>query len=211
VPDELRRQALTHASWVEHRHDAYDRLAFLGDSVLGLAVSSDLFPRFPDAGAGRLTKLRAQAVSRQACAEVARDLQLPDLLRATAGEGGRSAEELVGSDRVLASVCESVIGAVYLEHGYVPTAAAVVAAFATQVDEALESPDDFKSLLQERLARRGDVVEYVIAREEGPPHDRLFESVAQVEGEEIGRGAGKSKKSAEQSAALAALRAMDED
>ncbi|MEA2483719.1 MAG: ribonuclease, partial [Thermoleophilaceae bacterium] len=64
MPDELRRQALTHASWVERRHESYDRLAFLGDSVLGLAVSSDLFPRFPDAGAGRLTKLRAQAVSR---------------------------------------------------------------------------------------------------------------------------------------------------
>jgi ribonuclease-3 len=211
LPEELSRQALTHASWVESRHDSYDRLAFLGDSVLGLAISSDLYPRFPHAGAGRLTKLRAQAVSRQACAEVARDLDLPEKLRAAAREGGRSADELVGSDRVLASVCESAIGAVYLEFGYERTAPAVVAAFAAQVDEALESPDDFKSLLQERLARRGEVVEYVIAREEGPPHDRSFESVAQVEGEEIGRGEGKSKKSAEQSAALAALTAMDND
>jgi ribonuclease III len=150
-------------------------------------------------------------VSRQACAEVARDLGLPEVLRRQAGEGGRSADELVGSDRVLASVCESVIGAVYLAYGYERTAAAVVAAFVNQVDEALASPDDYKSLLQERLARRGEVVEYVIAREDGPPHDRDFESVAQVDGEEIGRGAGKSKKSAEQSAALAALRAMDED
>jgi ribonuclease-3 len=179
--------------------------------VLGLAVSSDLYPRFPNAGAGRLTKLRAQAVARQACAEVARELDVPERLRATASEGGRSADELVGSDRVLASVCEAVIGAVYLEFGYERTAPAVVAAFAAQVEEALESPDDFKSLLQERLARRGDVVEYVIAREEGPPHDRRFESVAQVEGEEIGRGEGKSKKSAEQSAALAALTEMDAD
>jgi ribonuclease-3 len=200
-----------HASWVEHRQESYDRLAFLGDSVLGLAISSDLFPRFPQAGAGRLTKLRAQAVSRQACAEVARDLGVPGMLRERAGAGGRSAEELVGSDRVLASVCESVIGAVYLVHGYDATAPAIVEAFATQVEEALESPDDFKSLLQERLARRGDVVDYVIVREDGPPHARSFESVAQVDGEEIGRGAGKSKKSAEQSAALAALRAMDED
>jgi ribonuclease III len=200
-----------HASWVEQRQDSYDRLAFLGDSVLGLAISSDLFPRFAQAGAGRLTKLRAQAVARQACAEVARALGLPDMLRAAAGEGGRSAEELVDSNRVLASVCEAVIGAVYLAHGYEATAQAVVSAFAAQVEEALESPDDFKSLLQERLARRGDVVEYVIVREEGPPHARNFESVAQVEGEEIGRGAGKSKKAAEQSAALAALTAMDND
>jgi ribonuclease III len=179
--------------------------------VLGLAVSSDLFPRFPQAGAGRLTKLRAQAVARQACAEVARELDLPAVLRSQAGEGGRSADELVDSDRVLASVCEAVIGAVYLAYGYDRTAPAVVSAFAAQVEEALESPDDFKSLLQERLARRGDVVEYMIVREEGPPHDRRFESVAQVEGEEIGRGAGKSKKSAEQSAALAALTEMDND
>ncbi|HEX6713253.1 MAG TPA: ribonuclease III [Thermoleophilaceae bacterium] len=211
MPEELRRQALTHASWVDNRQDSYDRLAFIGDSVLGLAVSSDLFPRFPNAGAGRLTKLRAQAVARGACADVARDLGLPEELSAAAGEGGRSADELVDSDRVLASVCEAVIGAVYLEYGYDRTAPVVVEAFAAQVEEALQSPDDFKSLLQEKLARRGDVVEYVIVREEGPPHDRSFESVAQVEGEEIGRGAGKSKKSAEQSAALAALTAMDND
>ncbi len=136
---------------------------------------------------------------------------MPGKLRERAVEGGRSAEELVLSDRVLASVCESVIGAVYLQHGYDTTAAAVVSAFSQQVEEALESPDDFKSLLQERLARRGDVVDYVIAAEDGPPHARNFESVAQVDGEEIGRGAGKSKKAAEQSAALAALKAMDED
>jgi len=179
--------------------------------VLGLAISSELYPRFESAGAGRLTKLRAQAVSRQACAEVARDLGIPDRLRAAAHEGGRSADELVSSDRVLASVCEAVIGAVYLGAGYERTAPAVVAAFEGQIEEALQSPDDFKSLLQERLARRGDVVEYVITREEGPPHDREFEAVAQVEGEEIGRGHGKSKKAAEQSAALAALTAMDND
>jgi ribonuclease-3 len=177
--------------------------------VLGLAISSHLYPRFPNAGAGRLTKLRAQAVSRQACAEVARALDLPDKLRAEAREGGRSADELVNSDRVLASVCEAVIGAVYLEYGYERTASAVVEAFEGEIEEALESPDDFKSLLQERLARRGDVVEYLIAREDGPPHARSFEAVAQVEGEEIGRGEGKSKKSAEQSAALAALTEMD--
>jgi ribonuclease-3 len=211
LPHDLARQALTHASWVERRQDSYDRLAFLGDSVLGLAISSDLYPRFPNAGAGRLTKLRAQAVSRQACAEVARDLGLPGKLHSAAREGGRSADELVGSDRVLASVCEAVIGAVYLVFGYERTAPAVVLAFAAQVEEALESPDDFKSLLQERLARRGEVVEYVVEREDGPPHDRRFQSVAQVEGEEIGRGAGKSKKSAEQSAALAALTSMDND
>ena len=95
---------------------------------------------------------------------------------------------------MLASVCEAVIGAVYLAFGYERVAPAVVAAFAEQVEEALEHPDDFKSLLQERLARRAEVVEYVIAREEGPPHDRSFVAVAEVEGEEIGRGEGKARR-----------------
>jgi ribonuclease-3 len=179
--------------------------------VLSLAISTDIYPRFPTAGAGRLTKLRAQAVSRQACAEVARDLQVPERLRAVAGDDGRSAEELIDSDRVLASVCESVIGAVYLTFGFETTAPAVVAAFAEQVEDAQESPDDYKSALQELLARRGDVVRYVIEREDGPPHARDFEAVAMVDGEEIGRGSGKSKKSAEQVAALAALHALEEE
>lgn len=211
MPEELRRQALTHASWVDRRSDSYDRLAFLGDSVLSLAISTDIFPRFEQAGAGRLTKLRAQAVSRQACAEVGRELGVPELLRSEAGGGGRSADELVGSDRVLASVCESVIGAVYLHFGFERTAAAVVEAFHQQVEEAQESPDDYKSALQEMLARRGEVVNYVIASEDGPPHDREFLAIAMVDGEEIGRGGGKSKKTAEQAAALASLQALEED
>src|SRR5207249_4503292 len=82
--------------------DSYERLAFLGDVVLSLAISTHLYPRFEDFGAGRLTKLRAQAVSRQACAEVARDLGVPERLRAAAPEGmGRSADALIASDRVL--------------------------------------------------------------------------------------------------------------
>ena len=211
MPEELRRQALTHASWVDRRSDSYDRLAFLGDSVLSLAISTDIFPRFDTAGAGRLTKLRAQAVSRQACAEVARELGIPERLRAEAATEGRSGDELVGSDRVLASVCESVIGAVYLTVGFERTADAVVKAFERQVEEAQESPDDYKSALQEHLARRGEVVTYVIASEDGPPHDREFVAIATVDGEEIGRGEGKSKKTAEQAAALASLHALEDD
>lgn len=211
MSEELRRQALTHASWVDRRSDSYDRLAFLGDSVLSLAISTDIFPRFETAGAGRLTKLRAQAVSRQACAEVARELGVPERLRAEAANEGRSGDELVGSDRVLASVCESVIGAVYLTFGFERTADAVVKAFERQVEEAQESPDDYKSALQEHLARRGEVVTYVIAGEDGPPHDRDFLAIAMVDGEEIGRGEGKSKKTAEQAAALASLQALEDD
>lgn len=188
------------------RGDSYERLAFLGDSVLSLAVSTDLFPRFERYGAGRLTKIRAQAVSRQACAAVAADLGLDDRLREQApSDTGKTAATLLASDRVLASVCEAVIGACYLAFGFERTAAAVAEAFAEQVTDALEHPVDYKSHLQERLARRAEVVAYRIDAEDGPAHERSFVAVAEVGGEEIGRGAGRTKKGAEQEAALQAL------
>jgi ribonuclease-3 len=212
LPVDLRRQAFTHASWVEHRAESYERLAFLGDVVLSLAVSTHLYPRFERHGAGRLTKVRAQAVSGPSCARVARGLGVPDELRATAPEGttGRSAELLVGSERVLASICEAIIGAAYLAFGFERTCAATVASFGEEIEEALEHPVDFKSVLQERLARRAEIVTYRTVSEEGPAHDRSFIAVAEVEGEELGRGEGKTKKSAEQEAALHALDALEE-
>ena len=179
--------------------------------VLSLAVSTDLYPRFEGYGAGRLTKLRAQAVSQQACADVARDLGVPERLVAAAPVGtGKAAGMLVASDRVLASVCEAVIGAAYLAWGFARVAPAVAAAFAEQVERAVESPVDFKSDLQERLARRAEIVTYRIEVEEGPPHERSFVAVAEVAGQEIGRGEGRTKKSAEQEAALRALDRLEE-
>ena len=211
LPEDLRRQAFTHASWVEHRSDAYERLAFLGDVVLSLAVSDHLFPRFERYGAGRLTKVRAQAVSGSSCARVARALGVQDELRAAAPEGtGRTADMLVDSERVLASVCEAIIGAGYLAFGIERTAPAVVASFAEEIEDALEHPVDYKSLLQERLARRAELVAYQTVSEEGPAHDRSFVAVAEVSGEELGRGEGKTKKAAEQEAALHALDALDD-
>lgn len=199
-----------HSSWVERRAESYERLAFVGDVVLSLAVSTHIYPRFPSYGAGRLTKLRAQAVSRQACASVAHGLGVPDRLRAAAPEGtGKSAEVLLESDRILASLCESVIGACYMAFGFDRVAPAVVAAFHDEIEDALENPVDYKSVLQERLARRAEVVGYRIESEDGPPHDRSFVAVAEVSGVEIGRGEGKTKKSAEQEAALRALDALD--
>ena len=213
LPEDLHRQVFTHASWTERRSDSYSRLAFLGDSVLGLAVTTFLYPRLEAErfGAGRLTKIRAQAVSGPSCRAVAERLGVPDLLRAQAPEGvGQSASSLVETERVLASVIEAVIGAVYLDKGYEPTAQAVVEAFMPEIERALEHPVDFKSTLQERLARTGRTVEYEVVAELGPPHDRTFEVVALVEDEEVGRGSGRSKKHAEQGAAKAALEAMGE-
>jgi ribonuclease-3 len=203
----------THASWTERRSDSYERLAFLGDSVLGLAVTDYLYPRFEAErfGAGRLTKLRAQTVSGRSCKAVAERLGLPERLLAAAPQStSPTARALVGTERVLASVMEAVIGACYLAYGFERTAAGVVEAFEPQVQEALEHPGDSKSALQELLARRGALVDYTVVSEVGPPHDRTFEVVAADAGEEIGRGSGRSKKDAEQAAATMALESLEE-
>jgi ribonuclease-3 len=212
LPEELARQAVMHASWTERRAESYERLAFLGDSVLGLAVTTHLYPRLAadEFGAGRLTKIRAQAVSGRSCRTVAERLDIPERMRAVAPEdgGGQAIESLVQTERVLASAIEAVIGACYLHRGYEATAEAVVEAFAPEITEALENPADFKSALQERLARRGAVVTYEVTAELGPPHDRVFEVLATVGGAELGRGSGRSKKDAEQAAAAAALESL---
>jgi ribonuclease-3 len=193
---------------VERRAASYERLAFLGDSVLGLSVTTHLFPRLEAEafGAGRLTKLRAQAVSGRSCRAVAERLGVPErLIEAAPLDQAPAAEQLAATERVLASVIEAVIGACYLHHGFERTAEAVVEAFAPEIEEALHSPADFKSALQERLARRGAVVVYAVTSEEGPPHDRTFQVAARVAGSEIAYGTGRSKKDAEQAAAEAAL------
>jgi ribonuclease III len=207
IPEELRRRALTHSSWTDLRTDAYGRLAFLGDSVLGLSVASVLFKEHPDADIGELTKILNQAVSGRSCAAVARKLDLPERLRAEAPEAGTGlpVETLLDSERTLASICEAVIGACYLVHGFETTAAAMTEAFGEEIEGATRERLDFKSELQERLARDGATVSYEVVSEVGPAHDRRFEIRATVAGEEVGTGSGRSKKEAEQAAAQRAL------
>jgi ribonuclease III len=212
LPEELATSVFTHASWTSRRADSYERLAFLGDSVLSLAVTSHLFPRLEAErfGPGRLTKIRAQAVSGRSCREVAERLGVPERLSAAAPAGVSSTvPALVSTERVLASVIEAVIGACFLIYGYEHTAAAVVAAFAPEIEEALEHPVDFKSALQERLARKGALVTYDVVDEQGPPHDRVFSVSATIAGVEVSRGTGRSKKDAEQEAAQVALEALE--
>jgi ribonuclease III len=201
-----------HASWTDRRSDSYTRLAFLGDSVLALAITAHLYPRLEAErfGAGRLTKIRAQTVSGASCRAVAERLGVPELLVAAAPEGvGHSAQTLVETERVLASVVEAVIGACFLNSGYQETAAAVVEAFQPELEDALEHPLDFKSTLQERLAQRGAMVGYDVVLEQGPAHDRTFTVSATIDGSVHGSGSGRSKKAAEQEAARAVLNTME--
>jgi len=131
---------------------------------------------------------------------------VPERLRESApAETGQSPDALIASDRILASICEALIGAAYLAFGWDRVAPAVVESFQDEIEQALENPVDFKSELQERLARRSEIVDYEIASEDGPPHDRRFVALAVVDGERLGRGEGKTKKAAEQEAAEQAL------
>ena len=212
MSEDLGREAFAHASWAEERADSYERLAFLGDSVLSIAVSRSLFPRFEDSTAGRLTKIRAQTVSRRSCVEVALELGIPERIRDAAPEGfEQQAERLVEADSVLAEALEAAIGACFLEHGFEPTADAVAEAFEGQIKHALDHVLDYKSKLQENLAQRGEVVNYRVISEEGPPHDRVFETAAEVNGDTVGVGMGRSKKDSEQEAAREALERLDPD
>jgi ribonuclease-3 len=174
-------------------------------------VTAHLYPRLEAErfGAGRLTKIRAQAVSGASCRAVAERLGAPERLHATAPAASAQSAAALNTERVLASVIEAVIGACYLHAGYERTAEAAVEAFMPEIQSALEHPVDFKSTLQEQLARHGDLVDYEVARELGPPHDRTFEVVASVDGEPVGRGSGRSKKHAEQEAARSALDALE--
>jgi len=189
---------------------SYERLEFLGDSVLELSIARALYDAHPDFSEGRLAKIRSHVVSRQSCAVVARELDLGQRLK----ERGASElpedelDRLVRNRNVLAALLEAALGALLLVHGYEPIEDAVVAAFAGRIDYALTSFVDHKTELQEALARSGRQVSYVILSAEGPPHERRFTCAARVDGEVLGVGSGASKKAAEQEAAKQALSAL---
>jgi ribonuclease-3 len=208
LPDDLHEQALTHSSWTELRIESFERLAFLGDSVLGLSVATKLFQRFETIDSGGLTKIHNQAVSGVSVAEVGRQLGVPEMLRDYEPDdvsGAIPAEVLLDGERPLPEATEALIGACYLAFGFEPTAAAVAGAFVSRIELAAETRIDFKSALQELLARRGARVTYEVIAATGPPHRRTFEVAAIVDSERIGSGEGRSKKAAEQVAAEQAL------
>jgi ribonuclease III len=208
LPEDLRRQALTHSSWTEQRVDSFERLAFLGDSVLGLAIATRVYGGFEKLAAGGLTKVHNQAVSGVACAEVGAQLGVPEMLRGNEPEemvAAIPAKILLEGGRPLPEATEALIGACYVAFGFERTAAAVAAAFEPRIELASETRIDFKSALQELLARRGARVTYEVTAATGPPHRRTFEVVAIVEEERVGAGEGRSKKAAEQIAAKEAL------
>ena len=207
LPEELRRRAFTHSSWVDERVQSYERLEFLGDGVLGLAVAEELYRRAPDANEGQIAQQRAYVISRPSCAIVAGTL---DLAAAFERECARRGEiRMEPNSNVLAALCESVIGAAFLHVGYRETADAVVEAFTERIEFAEQGRVDHKSELQERLARQGASVSYRLMEATGPPHRRSFTSAALLDEQIIGTGEGPSKKASEQAAAQEALLRVD--
>jgi ribonuclease-3 len=177
--------------------------------VLELAIARAVFDRFSEASEGRLAKIRAHVVSRQSCAAVAKELGLGERLLDFAGDiPADELKRISRSRNVLAAVLEAAIAAVYLEHGFERIEPAIVDAFAENIEFARSSHVDYKTELQEALARSGSQVHYTVLEVEGPPHDRRFVCAAHVAGAQLGIGRGSTKKAAEQEAARQALEAL---
>ena len=201
----------THASWASDRSDSYERLEFLGDSVLELAIAHTLYERFPQFEEGQMAKLRSQVVSRASCAVVARELGLGDrLLQNHPDPESVEPARLAVNRNVLAALLEAAMAALYLEHGFEAVAGPIVEAFDSRIEYALTHKVDHKTELQEELARRGRSVSYALLDAEGPAHERTFTAAALIDGVQAGVGRGASKKDAEQEAAREALAGLSE-
>ncbi|NPV73274.1 MAG: ribonuclease III [Pelotomaculum sp.] len=209
----LLTRALTHSSFTyENRQNGLEnnqRLEFLGDAVLELAVSDYLYRSKPEMDEGDLTKLRASVVCEPSLARVARELELGTCLYMGKGE-----ERSGGRDRpsILADAFEALLGAVYLDQGLEKAAGLAIKYLAPLIGDVLEGrlERDYKTELQELVQQRGgEQVRYVILKEEGPDHHKSFTAGVLYRGVLVGQGTGRSKKEAEQQAAKKALMKSD--
>ncbi|NLI13287.1 ribonuclease III [Pelotomaculum propionicicum] len=206
---DLLEQALTHSSFTyESRQNSSEnnqRLEFLGDAVLGLAVSDYLYRNHPHRDEGELTKLRAALVCEPSLARMARELELGYCLNMGKGEersGGRERPS------ILADAFEALLGAVYLDQGLDQAAKLAIEFLRPVINDVLEGrlDRDYKTELQEYVQQRGnEQVQYVILKEQGPDHHKIFTAGVVYKGGLVGSGAGRSKKEAEQQAAKSAL------
>lgn len=202
----LLERALTHRSWCAE-HAAYasnERLEFLGDAVLGVLVTDDIYHRYPDAGEGQLSRVRASVVCAPALAEMARELGIGDVLLLGKGEDASGGRERLS---ILADAMEAVIGAVYLDGGRTAAHGLVDRLVAPRLDDT--GAQDHKSQLHERAARDHlGSIRYDLT-EDGPEHDKTFRAEVLLGGESLGTGVGRSKKLAEQAAAAVALTRLE--
>jgi ribonuclease-3 len=203
---ELLRAALTHASGADTRLASNERLEFLGDSVLGLVTCEQLFHRFPDYQEGDLTKIKSAVVSRRTCLRFSRQLGLGDFL--FLGRGMNIHDGAAVPPSMLADVYESLVAAIYLDGGLEVARKFILSQLGPEIEESAEGPagGNFKSLLQQVAQREFNATpQYLLLDEKGPDHSKCFK-IAAVIGRHTHAGAwGRTKKEAEQRAAMNAL------
>ncbi len=203
----LLETALTHPSYGgDHHVPHYQRLEFLGDAVLELAISRHLYFEFPEVDEGKLTRIRAGLVREETLCRAARRLDLGRYIRLSVGEDRSGGRE---KPSILCDVMEAVLAAVYLDGGFDVAVDVIRKALAEDLHPRfLEDHLDAKSRLQEILQRDGGMPQYEFISMEGPPHAPLFRYSVTLDGRTLGTGDGTSKQNAQQEAARAALRAM---
>ncbi len=206
----LLQNALTHSSYANERwHDSLksnERLEFLGDSILGMAVAEYLYKNFPDRPEGELTRMRADMVCEKTLASVAARIGLGQHLMLGNGEeqgGGRN------RDSILADAVESVIAAAFLDGGMAAARQFIERYILVEVPVTKLHNADYKTALQELVQqKKNQVLTYTLIGESGPDHDKRFEVEVRLNGEVVGIGSGSSKKRAEQDAAHSAIEAL---
>ncbi len=204
---ELYEMAFTHSSFnsdARTRHHDYERLEFMGDSVLGFVIASLIYNYHPEMTEGAMTKARSTLVQTSSLAKKAREYHYDEYIRA-----GHSLtkEQALKNDHILEDIFEAVLGAIYLDQGIEIATKYVVAMFESDVKNFTPTEvKDYKSLLQEAMqAEYRESVTYKVISEKGPPHDKTFEVEVYFNGQALGSGIGKSKKDAEKKAAQDAL------
>ena len=202
VDDELLQLAFTHRSFAYENGGlpTNERLEFLGDSVLGLVITQELYTKFPDFDESKLSPIRSGIVNTRALAQISRTLHVGDHLRIGKGEESTGGRE---KSSILADALEALVGAVYLQYGYQATSEIILHWFAEAIADATTAGAtlDAKTALQEIAAARNlSAPEYEIG-ESGPDHNKSFTAAAVLSGEKFPIGAGKSKREAEQVAA----------
>lgn len=201
-------RALTHRSWAfEHGAVPNERLEFLGDAVLALVVTDEVFHAHPDQQEGRLAKVRSAAVKTGSLAAIAREIGLGRFVKLGRGEDASGGQD---KDSILADTLEAVIGAVYLDRGFATAYELVQRLFAERLADLaeLEAALDYKTSLQELSAAQYEQLPQYVVEDEGPDHEKLFTAEVHIDGRVIGRGEGRSKKQAEQRAAREAFQAL---
>ena len=206
---QLLETALTHSSYAnEKKCKSYERLEFLGDSVLGFVTAEYLFQSFPNLPEGELTKTRAALVCERSLCKFSKELQVGGFLRLSHGEinsGGRERPS------ILADVFESTVAAIYRDSGDLEEARKFVLRFIVPMMKTYQSKPfkDYKTTLQEIVQQNPEEhLEYVVTGESGPDHNKHFVVEVHLNSNVIGKGGGKSKKDAEQQAAREALELM---